>query len=1086
MAPRRTRSWLVATVVTLVGTGLPPAQAAPVSQGGQPVTLLSGDRVELGRGLPRVTPGPGRAGTGFRSWTEHGRTFVLPADAAEPVARGVLDLGLFDVTGLVASGYDRRPLSVIVGYAAGQRSAAAATVAAAGQRTRSLPSIDADVLSPTAEDPAALWRALVPTGRQRAATGVRKVWLNGLARPLLAESAPQVGAPTAWKAGLTGRGVTVAVLDTGMKLDHPDLKDRIAESRDFTGTRPDGGDVSGHGTHVGSTVAGTGAASQGRYRGIAPEARLLNAKVCVTSCPLDAIIAGMEWAAPRARIVSASIGGVERGYGTDPATEAVQALTARTGALFVASAGNQGTDSSISKIAAADAAVAVASVTKSDVMSDFSSRGPRVDYAVKPDLAAPGHGIVAARASGPTGDNDPVDENYTRMSGTSMATPHVSGAAAILAQAHPDWKAPQLKTALMSSARTLDGISPFAQGAGRLDIARALDQPLTANPGSLGLLARWPHTRPIQRRLELRNTGRTPLKVALTATVTGPDGRPAAKAVSVASELTVPANTTASTPVTFDPRGLPLGQYAGYLTAVAGAYRVPVPVGLQVEPESHDLALRTVGSDGRPLPYQVVQLVDAAGDRTVTVMTGGDATVTAHLPKGRYQPFAALAERQGDQVRTVLTAAEVVTLDQPRSATLSGTGATPVTVSTDRGEHTRSSAQLVFRSVVAGRGQQSAVAVSGPLERLLVTHRSGTDPALALHAQVELVARTEADAFPAWVDHLTASVAGPDFAAPPLRDTAETTVPLTVRASGPRQRPDGFRVTTELAPAVHEGLPSLHGTAYPMAWPGERSDRITPGGWRPTLSVLDPAGSGIYQGANRLVSIAAGRPARLDLLPAVYGPNGLHSIRGKDDWLWAKPDLCTGPTHIGEGDSFRCAAKVVLYRNGQEISTGDGEVKLYAPPEASDYRLVAEATSGLDWLGLSTRVRADWTFRSGRTGQDVLLPLLTVRYAPALDRWNAAPAGRAFAIPLTVEYGDDEAPWHQPTPSPKVAKLGVEVSYDDGRTWHPARLTATAGNRWIARVVHPAGNGSVSLRAVAKAASGDAVTQTVIRAYELR
>ena len=106
-------------------------------------------------------------------------------------------------------------------------------------------------------------------------------------------------------------------------------------------------------------------------------------------------------------------------------------------------------------------------------MSAFSSRGPRTgDSAIKPDIAAPGEDIVAARAAG-TGMGTPLDQYYTAASGTSMATPHVAGAAAILAQQHPDWTAGQLKAGLMSAARPVDG-TVYAQGAGRLDVGRAV------------------------------------------------------------------------------------------------------------------------------------------------------------------------------------------------------------------------------------------------------------------------------------------------------------------------------------------------------------------------------------------------------------------------------------------------------------------------------------------------------------------------------------------------------------------------------------------------------------------------------------
>ncbi|WP_197322314.1 S8 family serine peptidase, partial [Saccharomonospora sp. NB11] len=125
----------------------------------------------------------------------------------------------------------------------------------------------------------------------------------------LAESVPQIGAPEAWDSGLTGEGVRVAVLDTGIDADHPDLADAVVEAEDFTGSG-NTDDGQGHGTHVAATILGDGSASDGRYRGVAPDAELVVGKV------LDDdgfgqeswILAGMEWAAENASVVNMSLG----------------------------------------------------------------------------------------------------------------------------------------------------------------------------------------------------------------------------------------------------------------------------------------------------------------------------------------------------------------------------------------------------------------------------------------------------------------------------------------------------------------------------------------------------------------------------------------------------------------------------------------------------------------------------------------------------------------------------------------------------------------------------------------------------------
>jgi subtilisin family serine protease len=204
----------------------------------------------------------------------------------------------------------------------------------------------------------------------KADQGVRKVWLDGRVRLLDAESFVQVGAPRAGEMGLSGRGVTVAVLDGGIDAGHPDLQGKVLEAKDFTGTGVK--DTFGHGTHVAAAVAGDGV-----FGGVAKDAKLLVGKVCAgQTCDESAVLAAVEWAAPRAEVVNLSLGG-SASDGTDPLSLAVDRLSEQHGTLFVVAAGNDGEDG-VSSPAAADAALAVGSVGKSDRLSRFSSRGPRV------------------------------------------------------------------------------------------------------------------------------------------------------------------------------------------------------------------------------------------------------------------------------------------------------------------------------------------------------------------------------------------------------------------------------------------------------------------------------------------------------------------------------------------------------------------------------------------------------------------------------------------------------------------------------------------------------------------------------------
>jgi subtilisin family serine protease len=424
------------------------------------VTLITGDRVILTEGGPVITPGEGRGKVDFHTYDQGGRLRVVPGDAIEPMRRGRLDPRLFDVTALIESGYDdRRPnLPLIVTGASATRSLRGAT----GHRP--LGAVDGFAVRQDRAQAVRFWQDLGGVGGMGG-----KVWLDARVKLSLDTSVKQIGAPAAWAKGLTGAGVKVAVLDTGIDAAHPDLAGKVVARADFTET-PDERDVDGHGTHVAATIAGGG----DRYRGVAPEAELLDGKVCEPQggCPYSALLAGMQWAVDQgARVVNLSLGGSDE-PGLDPLEEAVQRLTESHGTLFVAAAGNVGKDRTVSTPASADAALAVGAVDGTDRLADFSSRGPRVgDSGLKPDITAPGVEITAAR-----GKDSPGSGSHVAMSGTSMATPHVAGTAALLAGAHATWKAGDLKAALMGSAPDRHPVGSVRAG-GRTGRRRPRDHP---------------------------------------------------------------------------------------------------------------------------------------------------------------------------------------------------------------------------------------------------------------------------------------------------------------------------------------------------------------------------------------------------------------------------------------------------------------------------------------------------------------------------------------------------------------------------------------------------------------------------------
>ncbi|GAA3917982.1 S8 family serine peptidase [Actinoplanes auranticolor] len=584
-------------VGVLIGaTAIPgPAAAAPAAPaparaepGAATITLITGDTVALTRAGQRyaatVRPAPGREGVTFHTFETDGGLRVLPADAIPLVDAGRLDAELFDVEHLVAQGYGDAasatlPL-IIQGGGAAFRTADA----------RALTSIDATAIKPAKDTLAAFWKARTAAART---AGDTRIWLDGKVKPVLDRSTAQIGAPTAWQAGLDGRGVKVAVLDTGVDAGHPDLAGRITEARNFSASE-DTVDRFGHGTHVAATVAGSGAASGGSRKGVAYGAQLLIGKVLDDSGSgyESEIIQGMQWAvAQGAKVVTMSLGGSATD-GTDPMSVAVDEISAASGALFVIAAGNEGADSTVGTPGAAPSALTVGAVGRADQLADFSSRGPRLgDLGLKPEITAPGVAIVAARAAGTT-MGDPVDEYYTAASGTSMATPHIAGSAALLAQQHPDWTGARIKETLVSTAKTAAGQSVYAQGAGRVDLVRATTQRVTGTAvADFGLHAVGETPSIATKTVTYTNAGSTPVTLALSAPAGFTTDKPS---------VTVPAARSAAVLLSVDFAQQDQGRFSGWLKATATGTVVTTAIGATLDGPRHTVTVKAVDRSGTP------------------------------------------------------------------------------------------------------------------------------------------------------------------------------------------------------------------------------------------------------------------------------------------------------------------------------------------------------------------------------------------------------------------------------------------------------------------------------------------------------
>jgi serine protease AprX len=302
--------------------------------------------------------------------------------------------------------------------------------------------------------------------------------------------------------GTTGRGVTVAVLDSGVAAN-PDLVEptnRILASVNFADERLVS-DPGGHGTHVAGIVAGNGARSDGKFIGIAPEANIVDVRVLGKngSGRISSVVRGIEWVLAHRttyniRVLNLSFGApTPTSYRTDPMSAAIE-IAWRRGLVVVVAAGNggPGRDTVASPGIDPYAITVGASDDKGtitpgdDTLAPFSSWGT-ADSNAKPDLVAPGRRIVSLRVQGSALDLlfpdrvvlAPNGSTYLRLSGTSMATPVVAGAVALLLQRRPNLSPDQVKALLVGTTQPYGQASgvappdPAADGSGLLDVLAA-------------------------------------------------------------------------------------------------------------------------------------------------------------------------------------------------------------------------------------------------------------------------------------------------------------------------------------------------------------------------------------------------------------------------------------------------------------------------------------------------------------------------------------------------------------------------------------------------------------------------------------
>ncbi|KRF12318.1 hypothetical protein ASG90_15155 [Nocardioides sp. Soil797] len=713
------RAIVVALVfgVALTPTGSGANGAAPPAPPARPggsassatVTLVTGDVVRLdtaadGSQHATVVRRQNPRG-GYHTFTAGGDVHVEPGVATALLATGRLDPELFNVSSLVRQQYDdahRPTLPVIVEYttAATRRTPLAGRSAPAGAaKERVLESIDALAVEASKSDAARFWDDVAGPGRTPTllSSGLAQVSLDFRVEATLDRSTKQIGAPEAWSAGLEGDGVTVAVLDSGIDDAHPDLAEHIGLTRDFSGTGSVHDGV-GHGTHVASIVGGTGAASDGLYRGVAPGVTLMVGKVLndTGAGASSWVIDGMEWASSHdADVVNLSLGGPVT-KGDDPLSRALDALTERDGTLFVVASGNgsigQPGTMEVTSPGSAASALTVGAVSRTDAKWSGSRNGLMGDEGLKPEVMAPGMGITAANAGGTGADG------YTSKTGTSMAAPHVAGAAALLLQQHPDWSPLQVKTALASTARPTTSGDVFDRGAGVIDVGRATRQGVYVDTGVafLGYFAR-PFVAgelTADKRLTYTNATDQPVTLDLTSSLVDDHGDPVDDVLSVTPEtVTVPAGGEAHALVHVDLADAEAAEFSGSVVAANDSgLELSTMVGFLKQDDTVDVTFRALNTHGQPAIARLRATPYLQSDGRYypdnIYLTADQKEWTLRLPEGEYNVFGLITTLDPSgrfvEEQSIVQDPKVSATAPNFTVTLDARNARPVTLHTPR------------------------------------------------------------------------------------------------------------------------------------------------------------------------------------------------------------------------------------------------------------------------------------------------------------------------------------------------------------------------------------------------------------------
>lgn len=608
---------------------------------------------------------------------------------------------------------------------------------------------------------------------------------------------------------------------------------------------------------------------------------------------------------------------------------------------------------------------------------------------------------------------------YVSMSGTSMATPHTAGAAAILAQEHPGWTGERIKAALTASAKPLTGTTAYEVGAGRVDLTRATGAEVTAEPSSVDFgAAAWPHNddQPTTRTLTYRNPGTKPVTLDLTSDATGPDGGSAPTGMFTVSpaRLTVPAGGTTQAKVTADTRlGGADGVYSGAVTASGGGQSVRTALAVTREVESYKLTLIVTRRDGKRDDGPGVTVAGLDTGKQYTPFDDDknhpDGKVTLRLPKGRYVVDVQSIDPRG---RSALMVAPHLVLGHDTTLAFDGRKAKPVKVTAPDRRATQRDAQVLF----AARGTKSAYDYAGgntvDADTFLGQVGPGTSAGSFVTQLGGIWQRTATLPTYSLVTQRTGSFfTGLNRTFFSTRGMARVNTSVATTLTG-----------AETAPQVDWSTPG---------WPqfGRASLGVT-GALRkaPTASLVQylstdhglrwNLGARVANGMHNEDAVSfltarrfePGRTYRVAFNGGVHGPavapaSGTGAKRFGGYYYVCLPMFSDSPGGFAYVPQATLTTRLGSGSRVFRSTTDDTCLNVYGglPAGPTRYRLSINADRTKDYK-VGDRVEAVWTFTSRDNGETkwVPLPLSVVRFHPKLSLTDTAKAGARLTVPLSL------------------------------------------------------------------------------------